>query len=907
MHRAVSTMVSNGRTTVSASFVFARYLVKKYKDVSSVIKWETKFRATCDQRLLVELDAGRTLDGDLGFTSGVSAGMTDVDEYIRQKMSERISRSGLTMKDIVQRHVEEAVHYFYGKERKLFAGVAPKISSEKWDSALQVAQDIVQGLVDCIRQNGAATLEGDPSIVSSVVSAIVSNVGPAIVKLQDFTPISNYQTVLSTKCSSSCVQHILHIHISSLCLLKEALGERFGRIFDLALAAEASAAVSGAFSPGKVHRSQFQLSPETYDINSGRSNEMKNNSAKVFAGRAAKAAAAVSALVVGVIVHGATSLERMIMLFKLKEGLYVPQFIRSMRSSSNGMSRGNFKLEYSIEVYVHWFRLLIGNCRTIFDGLVVEILGEPYILALSRMQRMLPLNVVFPPAYSIFAMVIWRPYILNNNIATREDMQLYHNLSLAIDDAIRHYPFRDLCLRSTHVLYDFLATDVGDSEFAAMLEMHNPDKHTKTMAFVPLRARMFLNAIVDCKMPPFTLLHEDGSWVSGSLETRAYAETENKLLDKLVHVCDTLQPAKFHWQWVELRLLLNEQALIEKIETKDMSIVEAIRSLSPNAENFAVSESEKFLSQIVLTRILVRPDAAPLYAEIARLLGRSLEESLVMDIKWILAGSDVLSGRKSIQQQLISVAQRKGLSTKAQSWKPWGWSSSTSDVVANRSDRSKLDVISLEEGEVVDERVNMKKSGKLNLRVPDAEGFCSGQLHVTEKALGDLILPCIDRSSSDLRNSFTAELIKQMSTIDQQINTLARGGNKQANAMPSGVEGSSSKGSSRKGMRGGSPGLGRRPTGVVDSSPPSAAALKASMWLRLQFLVRLLPIVYADREPSPRNMRHTLATIILHFLGTRFIHEDADVAVSTICSAHSKRDKESIVEASIAASLGSIW
>ncbi|KAJ6843119.1 mediator of RNA polymerase II transcription subunit 12-like [Iris pallida] len=666
-HRAISVTASNGRTTLSASFVFARYLLKKYRDVPSVTKWEKDFRATCDQRLLAELDAGRTLDSDLGFPSGVSAGMSDLDEYFRQKMTGRISRTGPAMKEIVQRCVEEAVNYFYGKERKPFVGGTPKSPSETCDGAHQVAQDIVQGLVGCIRQNGGGTLEGDPSIVASAVSAIVTNVGPSLLKLQEFT-----------KLSSGCVQHILHIHLSSLCLLKEALGERLGRIFDLALAAEASTVVSGVFSPAKVHRSQFQLSPETHDINSDHSKEMMNNSAKLFAGRDAKAAAAVSALVVGVIVHGVTSLERMIVLFKLKEGLDVLQFIRSTRSSSNGMSRGNFKLEYSAEVYVHWFRLLIGNCRTIFDGLVVDILGEPYILALSRMQRMLPLSVVFPPAYSIFAMVIWRPYILNSNIATREDIQLYHNLSSAIDDVIRHYPFRDLCLRNTHVLYDFLASDVGDSEFAAMLEMHNPDKHLKIKAFIPLRARMFLDAIVDCKMPPSTLLQEDGSWVSGSLEPRAFAETDAKLKDKLVHVFDTLQPAKFHWQWVELRLLLNEQALIEKIET-DMSFVEAIRSLSPNAENFAVSESEKFLSEIVLTRILVRPDAAPLYAEIAHLLGRSLEESLVMDIKWILAGSDVLSGRKSIRQQLISVAQRNGLSTKARFWKPWGWSSSMSD------------------------------------------------------------------------------------------------------------------------------------------------------------------------------------------------------------------------------------
>ncbi|ONK55508.1 uncharacterized protein A4U43_UnF2100 [Asparagus officinalis] len=885
MHRTVSMMASNGRSITSAAFTFARNLLNKYREVASVVKWEKKFRSTCDQRLLAELDAGRTLDGDLGFSSGVSASMNDFDDYFRQKMSGRTSRTVSIMKQIVQGHVEESVHYFYGKERKVSTGGTSKSPPEKWDDAYQVAQDIVQGLVDCIRQNGGATLEGDPSIVASAVSAIINSVAPAVCKLLDMST-NNYQNVSSSMSSRSFVGHILHIHIASLCLLKDALGERLGRIFDLALASEASSIVSGAFISGKAHRSQFQSSPETHDMSPNLSNENLNNSGKLHAGKTTKAAAAVSALVIGAIVHGVVSLDRMIVILKLKEGLDALHFIRSTRTSSNGMLRGGFKLEHCVEVYVHWFRLLVGNCRTVFDGLVADIVGEPYILALSRMQRMLPLSLVFPPAYSVFAMVIWRPYVLNNNTATREDIQLYHNLFLAIGDAIRHYPFRDLCLRNSQAFYDLLTSDSGDSEFAAMLELHNPDKHLKTLAFVPLRARLFLNAIIDCKMPPFTLLEEDGSWVTRPIEAR---ETEGKLVDKVVHIFDALQPAKFHWQWMELRFLLNEQAFIEKVETKDMSFVEAIRSLSPNAENFAISESEKFLSEIVLTRILVRPDAAPLYAEVARLLGRSLEESLVMDIKWILAGSDVLSGRKSIRQQLLSVAQRKGLSTKAQFWKPWGWSSFMADVAANKVDRNKPEPVSIEEGEVIDESINVKRPGKISSSSLDAEG---SQQYVTEKALAELIFPCIDRSSSDLRNSFAAELIKQMSTIDQQITILVHGGIKHGNNISSGVEISSNKGGSRKGMRGGSPGMGRRPTGVVDCSPPSPAALKASMWLRLQFIVRLLPIVYADREPSPRNMRHTLASIILRFLGSRFIHEDADLSLSTMAISRKKRESQ---------------
>ncbi|XP_020598943.1 mediator of RNA polymerase II transcription subunit 12 [Phalaenopsis equestris] len=899
MHRTMATLTPSGRSFCPA-FAYIRNLLKKYRDVSSVIRWEKNFKSTCDQRFLTELDTGRMLDGDIGFSAGVSGGISDFDDYIRQKITVRVSRTGSSMKEIVQRHVEEAMHYFYGKERKPFttANANFKNSTEKWDDACQVAQEIVTGLNDCIRQNGGAALEGDPSIVASAVSSIVGNLGPSVVKVPDFINCS-HQNLSSSSTSLNCARYILYIHIISLCLLKEALGERLGRVFEIALAVEASVAISGSLSSVKTHRNPYQQSPEAHDISPNHSNEILNNSANVVGLKVAKATAAISALVLGAIVHGAVNLERMVTAFKLKEGLNVLQFIRSAKSSSNGgisRSFGNFKLEPSVEVLAHWFRLLVGNTEAICDGLVLEILGESYIIALSRMQRMLPLNLVLIPVYSIFAMVIWRPYVLNSSIATREDIHLYHLLSLTVTEVIRHQPFRDLCFQNTHAFYDLLANDVGDSEFAAMLELLNPDKQLKTRAFVPLRARLFLNALIDCKMPLNTLIQEDGSLISESVEPMTFSEMEQNLLSQLVHVLDTLQPAKFHWQWVELRLLLNEKALLEKIDMKDMSLVETIRSVSPNADNFAVSESDKFLSEIILTRILVRPDAAPLYAEIVHLLGRSLEESLVMGIKWILAGSDVLSGRKSIRQQLVSVAQRKCLSIKTLFWKPWGWPNLMADIASNRGEKNKLDMVTIEEGEVVDDASDAKRSGKINFPTVDADNITSSQQYVIEKAIAELILPCLDRSSADLCNSFAVELIKQMNMIDQQINVFTRGGSKQPGLGPSGVELSSNKGSSRKGLRGGSPGLGRRAITAADSPPPSATSLKASIWLRMQFLVRLLPIVLADR-----NLRQMLASIILHLVGTRFVHEDADLSLSMVHMAPPKREME--VEVSAAALL----
>ncbi|KAK1290915.1 Mediator of RNA polymerase II transcription subunit 12 [Acorus calamus] len=893
----LSAVMHHIRASYSPTFLYARNLLKKYGNVSSVVKWEKNFKATCDQRILAELEAIKPVDGDFGFSVGNPSGIEDFDN-VRQKLFGRISR---VMKEIVQKHIEDALHYLYGKERKFFSAATPGGPGlEKLDDGYHIAQQIVLSLVDCFRQNGVSAQEGDPALVASAISAIVGNVGPTVAKMPDFTLNNNFTSSPSTGSWLYCVQRVIHIHILCLCLLKEVLGERQARVFEIALAAEASSTVSGAFATGKGPRSQFHPSPETHDPSQNYSND-KNNSVKVLVGRTAKAAAAVSALVVGAVIHGVVSLERIVAAFKLKDGLDILQYLRNSRSSSNGVPRSvALKLENLVELYVHWFMVLIGNCRTVADGLVAELLGESYMLALSRMQRMLPLNLVFPPAYSIFAMVIWRPYVLNSNITTLEDSQLYQYLSAAIGDAIRHQPFRDICLHDTCALYDLLSSDAGDSEFAALLELRSPDKLLKTMGFVPLRARLFLSAIVDWKMPQFTLTKDGGSCFSGRTESQS-PENEKKPLDQLVHVLDTLQPAKFHWQWVELRLLLNEQTMIEKIEAGNISLVEAIRSMSPKTEDASLSEKENSFTEIVMRGLLVRPDAAPLYSEVFHLLGKSMEEKLLMQSKWLLGGSDVLLGRKSIRQKLINYATKNRLSIKSQFWKPWGWSASTCNPTTNRSEKRKLEVTSIEEGEFVEEGTDIKRSGKIQMS--DIECVSSSQQYVTEKALTELVLPCIDRSSSELRCTFAIELIKQMKIIEQHINALTPGASKHSGPTPSG-EGATQKGSTRKGTRGGSPGMGRRLTGTTDSTPPSAAALRASMSLRLQFLLRLLPVIYADREPSGRNMRHLLASVIIRLLGSRVVYEDAaDLSVFPLArNCVAEREMDSVMETSVAPS-----
>ncbi|CAI0470360.1 unnamed protein product [Linum tenue] len=891
LQRLAALLASNVRISGSATLSYSRYLLKRYVNIPSIAEWEKSRKTTYDKRLLSELDSGRSPDGELGFPLGVPAGVDDPDDFLRQKISvNRISRVGLSMRDVVQRHIDETLQYFLGKERKTFSAGAPKVPGlEKLDDCYHVAHQIIMGLMECMRQTGGAAQEGDPSLVSSAVSAIVNNIGPAIVKIPDAKPGNNYSIALCAS-SLSFARRVLHIHISCLRLLKEALGERQSRVFEIALATEACSALAAAFSPGKASRGQFQMSPDAHD-----SNNISSETAKGLLGRGTKGAAAVSALIIGAVVYGVTNLERLVTVFRLKEGLDVVQFVRSTKTNSNGNARstGALKVDNLLEVYVHWFRVLVGNCRTVSDGFIVELLGEPSIVALSRMQRMLPLSLVFPPAYSIFALVLWRPFILSN-FASREDIhQLYQSLTMAISDAIRHLPFRDVCLRDSQGFYDLVTSDTSDADFAALLELNGLDTHVKSMAFVPLRGRLFLNSIIDCKLPNSLFAHGDSNHMS-SLGGSKVPHSENvmKLIDKLVNVLDALQPAKFHWQWLELRLLLNEQALIEKLEAHDISVADAIRSSSPGPEKGAASENENNFIELILTRLLVRPDAAPLFSELVHLFGRSLEDSMLLHVKWFLGGQDVLFGRKTIRQRLVNIAESKGLSTKAQFWKPWGWSSPGSDPVSSKGAK-KFEATSLEEGEVIDDGADAKKSGKGSINVSDSDCFTVSQHNVTEKALIKLVLPCIDQGSEESRNTFASDLIKQLNNIEQQINPVTRGASKQAGTTSSGLEGSGNKVTTRKGIRGGSPGLARRTTGAGDSALPSPAALRTSMSLRLQLLLRLLPVICAYGEPSGRNMRHMLASVILRLLGSRVVYEDSELSIR-FQNAQPKRDSECI-------------
>ncbi|CAK8530364.1 unnamed protein product [Lathyrus sativus] len=133
--------------------------------------------------------------------------------------------------------------------------------------------------------------------------------------------------------------------------------------------------------------------------------------------------------------------------------------------------------------------------------------------------------------------------------------------------------------------------------------------------------------------------------------------------------------------------------------------------------------------------------------------------------------------------------------------------------------------------------------------------------------------------------------MNQFANIKLQINAVICG-SKPVGSTSHGVEGQTTKANSRKSIRGGSSlGLARRPAVAIDSSPPSPAALRVSLSLRLQLLLRFLPILCIEREASVSNMKHFLAPVILRLLGSQVVHEDAYISMNAM---HSKKDSESL-------------
>ncbi|CAM6106401.1 unnamed protein product [Calypogeia fissa] len=878
MQRAETLMaaVPGGRAGCSALLYYVCDLLKKYGGLDSVHNWEKNWKTTCDQRLSAELEALKAGDSEGGFSMvGMSSsGVGDErDDPTPQRLTGRLARVGGNMKEIVQRGMTEAVTMLLNKEREWAASTLRDRGIDRFEEGHQYAQRIVGGVMDAIRSNGSGAPQGDSALVATAVGFLVNSAGSAVANVYDTLGASNNVGFAASGLVSSlrCGRQVLQVHVLCLRLLKEALGDRHSRMIEVALASEANSVVLQAMQhpSGRASPIAFRSSPD------GPENLVLGSERRYHI-----SAAAVASLVAMVAVQGMTSLDRMVSVLKLRENLETLQ-IPKIGTTASGISRsatGSSNLKDHVsEANVYWFRVLIGDCRHVAGGLVADLLGEANVLGLSRMQRLMPLTVIFSPAYALFAAALRRqqPQAYPNSGTGREDTVLHAAIG-AVNDVVAHEPFRDVCLRDTRALYLLLSSDSGENEYAAMLDMQGLDSFSKITTLVPLRARLFLHSLLDRGLPA-CLLQDDDIWTEGRLDAKSRFANEPRQVEQLVQLMDELQPATYHWQWVELRLLLNEQVLIETLETQGKSAVDAVHAAAAaGSDTRALSECEKTFTEVVLTRLLVRPDAAALYSEAVHSLGRHLEEFLILQVKWVLEGHEMLLGRKSLHQLLDNIANRQGFSVEPQRIKMRGWRSPKHMREALGSlERMSTELASPEEGEVAEGGVHPSKEAGAGA---EHEGR-SCQQFATEKALVDLALPCLARSSSDTCSGFAFELIKQMGILEQNITLLARPNSKSVPTSSTGGDTLVGKGSvlrrgSRGGLEGGSPGIGRKSFAPApDPSCLSAGALQTSMWLRLQFLLPLLPIIHTDREPTARNMRQTLAPVLLRLLGTSVVQE----------------------------------
>lgn len=187
MQRAANVMaaVPGGRAGCSALLCYVRDLLRKYGGLASVQAWEKRWKASCDQRLGAELEALKAGDSDGGF--GLVGGMgEDRDDPHVPRLTGRLARVGTSMKDIVQRGMNEVMLIMMNKERDAAAlGVSRNGREDHLEDGYMAVQRVVGDIMDSIRQNGGGAPQADSALVAQAVGTVVSNAGASVGNVLD--------------------------------------------------------------------------------------------------------------------------------------------------------------------------------------------------------------------------------------------------------------------------------------------------------------------------------------------------------------------------------------------------------------------------------------------------------------------------------------------------------------------------------------------------------------------------------------------------------------------------------------------------------------------------------------------------------------------------------------------------
>jgi hypothetical protein len=190
MKRAANVMAAGpgGQAGCSALLCYVRDLLRKYRSLASVQAWEKSWKTTCDQRLGAELEALKAGDTEGGF--GMVGGMgDDRDDPNLPRLTGRLERVGKSMKDIILRGMNEAMHSMVNKERDL--GASSAAGADLVEDGYLAAQRVVGGIMDSIRQNGGVAPQADSALVTAAVTVVVGNAWAAVVTVLDTLGYSN--------------------------------------------------------------------------------------------------------------------------------------------------------------------------------------------------------------------------------------------------------------------------------------------------------------------------------------------------------------------------------------------------------------------------------------------------------------------------------------------------------------------------------------------------------------------------------------------------------------------------------------------------------------------------------------------------------------------------------------------
>eukprot|EP00850_Spirogloea_muscicola_P013663 SM000094S24680 [mRNA] locus=s94:135135:145411:+ [translate_table: standard] len=836
-----------------------------YKLVPSVQSWETSLRTSrCDSKMVAELnhcqaqaEASASCWRGQPATNWVAEAENGGSEHAELPGGKLVA----SLQDCVHAELTDEMLGILSRAREEKKADSWMSSPEDMagrrrerETELAATERAAAGLAEIVQQ-GCSELPGaaaQEALARAAAAAIVSHCVTATVSLLDSleeggrgvdggaAAAADVELSLGQrKAGRRCVQ----MHVRCLAALEGLLPDRHRCHLEEGAVVEAAGHVLASLARGpsaaSASQAAFHMSPETPDLSSPLSpaaGPLASSDNVVQAGPISPIGKLVAAaFVASAVAADALQLDWALKVLQLREGL------ATARRGPTPRAAGECH-----RALLYWYCVLQGcGCSEAVVGsqlAVAGLVGPADGLALRRLQQGLPFEAAVPPAYSLFCTHLARMAAPHNNDGKE--------LSAAAAAAVASCSVREIALHDMRALYTYLAEEMdllgSKPNHLISLEPKLPLSSTASttlevgasqISSMPLPARLFLHALMVGALPG----------------NRPPSSTASSITSELIRVLNGLQPWTFHWQWVELRLLLNEQVLLEKLSVPGATDEDAWQSARlAGGDKGQLAECEKTFTSAVLSRLLVHPRRAALYSEAIRCLGRGLEDYLILQVKWVLEGSDMLFGRKSLRQLLDHNAQAHGFST------PPGY--------GNGQDAALL----VEGEDVQKEAAGEDGGGRL-------------QPFATERALADLVLPCLARSSHDTCAGSAADLVKQIGYLEQHISTLSKSTSAGSGASVTEARGLAPlRGRRMGGEAASSPGMGRRPLAgggaVADATPAppavaTAAALQTSLWLRLQFLLPLLPIIHADRDQTARNMRQLLAPILLRLLGTGVVQE----------------------------------